>query len=334
MTTQELITELQERKKSKEGFKALADECEAHSRELVRRIQALKASGGDFRDLLGDLYRLNEFLLAWSVKPYKDVAEEQELIQEAFFPLRRAALSFQADGEVKFSTYLPLIVRRHILRYLEKSGSLGVTIPAYLSARCANYNKTFDELHKSLGRVPTDHEMRAATGYNQRQLNEIKRALSMRKGKIASLDSPAKGIDGDADQSLIDFVPDTANDYETILDSVAAVQRREIWAVISGVLSEREYQILELRYLRGLSCMETGEHLGISGQRVNQIEGRAKQKLLESRGRELADLDADMEAQAYKSSCNGHSGSVERAVIRKLEREAQIVSKTLKRKKR
>ena len=135
-------------------------------------------------------------------------------------------------------------------------------------------NKIRDELYQKLNRNPSDEEIAAAGNLD---LDKVQTVLDISK-TIASLDVP---VDDDNENSIGDLIADTRTS-DPIYRFIEEDNRNIINSVLN-TLTERESEIITLRF--GLkngnpkTLGEIGEALGLSGERVRQIESKALRKL-------------------------------------------------------
>lgn len=198
-----------------------------------------------------------------------------DLVQEGMLGLIRAAEKFDWRRGFKFSTYATLWIRQSIQRGLENS-SRTIRLPVHIAQRERKINRTERELATKLGREPTEDEIAAAVELPVDQVIEIRKAAR----PLTSLDQPI-GEDGETSFGDLITAEQPGVEDEVVQDAgTTAVQQ----AVSS--LPERERNVVQLRFGLGgeepTPLRETGRRLGISAERVRQIEEEALARLAES----------------------------------------------------
>jgi RNA polymerase primary sigma factor len=133
--------------------------------------------------------------------------------------------------------------------------------------------RTERELMAKLGREPTDDELAAAAGVSPDELDDVREVFR----SVTSLDKPV-GEDGDG--ALGDLIADETAGPEA---EITVRLEEEALGTALARLSEREREVLELRYgLSGgdpVSLGKIGERLGMTRERVRQIEHQALERL-------------------------------------------------------
>ena len=204
-----------------------------------------------------------------------------DLIQEGIFGLIRAAEKFDHRRGFKFSTYATFWIRQAIQRGLANKART-IRIPVHIGQRERKIARSERELSAKLGRDPTDDEVARAAELPLDQVEEVREAARA----VTSLDRPV-GEEGETALGDLLESGEQAIDEEVELSLVEETLRRTI-----DELPTPERDVIRLRY--GINgddpqpLRETGRRLGLSAERVRQIESKAL-KLLATR-RELEAL--------------------------------------------
>ncbi len=203
-----------------------------------------------------------------------------DLVQEGHVGLLEAAARFEPEREVRFSTYATWWIRASIQDYILRNWSIvrGGTSSAQKAL--------FFNLRRLRARLNQKSELSSADLYKRISdtlgVSESDVALmdSRLSGPDASLNAPVTDEGGASDR--MDFLVSDAPLPDEVAGETIDVERRSEWlAAALKELNERELRIIRERRLRdsGATLEALGERLGISKERVRQIENRALEKL-------------------------------------------------------
>jgi RNA polymerase sigma-32 factor len=205
-----------------------------------------------------------------------------DLIQEGHVGLLEAAARFDPDREVRFSTYATWWIRASIQDHVLRNWSIvrGGTSSAQKSL-FFNLRRLRSKLTQANGGVPTQEtftEIANAIGVSVTDVSNMNSRLS---GPDMSLNAPLSEGDGESADRQDFLVDERPNQGETVPDALDRERRSDWLKSAMTVLSERELRIVRDRRLSedGATLESLGTALGISKERVRQIECRALEKL-------------------------------------------------------
>lgn len=237
--------------------------------QLVARIRA----GIDTADNMLLLWQQTERFIGKLAMKYQGYADIEDLKQEGYIGLCAAVQHYDADQGVLFLSYAAFWIGQVMRRYIDNCGSI-VRIPVNLRTEMFQYKKIISEYRKYYGKEAKDREIRAFLGIDEEKLENIKKSLRM--GQIQSLDVPLSEEDnfslGDTVASDEDIEEDVAKKLDT------AAMKRELWIAVDG-LPDIQPELIRKRYQECLTRDEIGMSMGVSRERVRQIEQKAMRTL-------------------------------------------------------
>jgi RNA polymerase primary sigma factor len=265
------------------GDVAEVDAITAYLREIGRVPMLSHAQEIDLAKRIeaGDKEAVQQFVLA-NLRLVVSIAKRYvgrglsllDLIQEGNIGLMRAVQRYDWRRGHRFSTHATWWIRQAISRAVADKGR-AIRLPVYVNTALNRVRRERQRLVQEWGREPTEQELAEALSMDVERLHELEAA----PGTPISLELP---VGEDEEQELGDVLADEAS---TSPEEAATVRtmKQEVQEVLEDVLTSRERLVLQLRFGLGnghtYPLEQVGRQLGITRERVRQIEAGALAKL-------------------------------------------------------
>lgn len=240
---------------------------ERTNEDIINAIQA----GCDLQANMAALYVKNKPFIRKKCSAYIRLYGEEDVMQEAYIIMHRAALSYAPNDEnsAGFLTYLAVALKGIPRAFMGSSGNYKLQAV-----------KVYQQYMQLIENGHTKQQAAAQLGLSQEAVNGMRLCCSILSP--GSLNAPLLGAEEEYSEAQ-DFLPDQADiagDYE---EQDEKQRLKSIWGVMRSTLgSGKHADVIEMYYRRGLPLTAVARQLGISSQRAAQIRNEAIKKLREN----------------------------------------------------
>ncbi|MCD8376155.1 MAG: sigma-70 family RNA polymerase sigma factor [Oscillospiraceae bacterium] len=283
-------------------------------------------TGENSEEAMEQLFLQNRGFIYGIAKKYAAYADIDDLMQESYFGLLKAVEGFEPEQGNKFTTFLFPCLNRTFQRYISDTKNTK-RIPEYLRIRIAKYKNFLAECSAN-GKEAADSEICAALGISEGQLSNLRKAIH--ESECISTSDFVTGTD---DITVESILADPVDLEEQVTEAVAQEQlAAQLWKIVDE-LGGKQSEVISERYRYSKTLEEIAEQMGLSYERIRQIEKKALEILHQKEKlQNIAECYGYLESsKAYKGglrSFKEHGGSiVEYLALKNVERAEHEQSK-------
>lgn len=211
--------------------------------------------------------------------------EYNDLVQEGNMGLLTAVRKYDPDRGFRFSTYATWWIRQSVARAVLDQART-IRMPVHLEAKISKYSRFCEEWRLKEGKYPNIAEMTAGLGMDEKEV--LRLAELHFNANTASLDAPIQNSDSDGYYEILENESSENPSVEAMVSERSAlvrelVQYGEHRKGVGGSLSANERKVVSMRFGiddgNPMTLDEIGEIMGVTRERIRQIEGKALKKL-------------------------------------------------------
>jgi RNA polymerase primary sigma factor len=199
----------------------------------------------------------------------------EDLIEEGNLGLMRAVEGFDGLMETRFSTYASYWIKQSIRRAVMNTGK-PIRLPAYMVSLLSKWKRASTVLAERLGRTPTPEEVGKALRLSKRKLGIVAKAIRVNNLTPHSENTQEEGP----------ALDDVLTDDRSKAPEIQMIESDDLDRIFEHIddLDHREAAVIRMRFgldsYDAMTLREVGENLGLTRERVRQLEHQALQKLI------------------------------------------------------
>jgi RNA polymerase sigma-32 factor len=260
-----------------------------HEMDLARRWQ----NRGDEKALHELVRSYTRLVIAGATRFRNYGLPMGDLIQEGNIGLMQAANRFDPDREVRFSTYATWWIKSSMQDYVLRNWSIVRT------GTTAAQKSLFFNLRRLRSRIEGASTERGLTHEGRKKISALlgvpQKDVEEMEGRMSGSDQSLNVLIGeDGNDEYQSFLPDNRPNPEEVVIGMKDSQTRSKWlGEALSQLSDREQQIIRERHLQyeTVTLEDLGKQLGVSKERVRQLEARAMEKLKASLSKRISNVE-------------------------------------------
>jgi RNA polymerase sigma-B factor len=272
VSTARADTQVRELPEITDPSKVAPKDARALTKLFFDQLAVLEEGTPEFQYARNTLIEMNMSLVRFAAGRFRSRGPEEmeDIVQVGMIGLIKAIDRFELTREVEFTSFaIPYIVGE-IKRFFRDT-SWAVHVPRRLQEARVQLARATEELRSRLGRTPTVKELSELMCLPEKEVMEAR--LAANAYNSSSLDATINGAE-DGESALADFIGTDDAALELVEDFHAL-------APMIAELSERDRQIIHMRFVEELTQAQIGEHLGVSQMHVSRLLSRTLARLRE-----------------------------------------------------
>lgn len=252
MTNEELVKELKSCK-APDRRKELLTELYSNNVGFISKLARYYSGCNSF-------YSMDDTLRCDRIASASEELLFQDLCQEGYLGLVKAAEKFEESADTKFITYAGMWIKQFMLRYIQNKSHL-IRLPVPLQEKLYKLSKVYDEYQQKCGKAPSVDVICRSLNVTASEAMRLQQALPALQ--IKSLEEP---IDDEPELTYRDAVSD-GRDYAEEVEQAVDGERlsKELWKAVNG-LKEKQAKVISLYYADGLKLDSIASRMNITHQ--------------------------------------------------------------------